>query len=139
MKKYTFKVYPKGRGREAYRVFSISGEETLDALCESIMGYFDFIHEHLYAFCLDNNPYGHGIHYEYLTDDEDTETDIPIKKLRLTEGQKFTLHYDYGDDWLFIINTQKIEEVKAMEGPVLLKSKGRVEQYPDYEDEWDEE
>ena len=38
MKKYTFKVYPKGWGREAYRVFSISGEETLDALCEIIMG-----------------------------------------------------------------------------------------------------
>ena len=30
---YTFKVYPKGRGREVFRVFTMSGEYTLDDLC----------------------------------------------------------------------------------------------------------
>ena len=38
-----------------------------------------------------------------------THTNISIKKLNLQKGQNFTLHYDYGDDWLFIIHTQSID------------------------------
>ena len=141
MNRYTFKVYPKGRGREAYRVFTFPGERTLDDLCTEIMYRFDFIHEHLYAFCMDNNPYSYNedLHYEYQNEAGETETDIPVDKLKLVKGQKFTLHYDYGDDWMFIINTQKIDEVKEKEKPTLLKSKGLVVQYPDYDEEWDEE
>ncbi len=142
MKRYTFKVYPKGLGREVYRVFTFSGESTLDSLCIEILGQFDFIYEHLYAFCMDNSPYSgnEDMHFEYQNELGETETDIPVKKLRLAKGQKFTLHYDYGDDWLFVISTQKIEDVEEEEPPKLLKSKGEVEQYPDWDDEeWDEE
>ena len=54
MAKYTFKVYPAGQGRTTYRTMEISGKETLDRLCEFILESFDFIHEHLYEFCMDN-------------------------------------------------------------------------------------
>ena len=67
-----------------------------------------------------------------------THTNIPIKKLNLQKGQNFTLHYDYGDDWLFIIHTQSIDVADTEEAPRLLKSKGSVEQYPDYDD-WDDD
>lgn len=137
MFRYTFKVYPKGRGRDVYRVFTISGEDTLDALCEYILDQFDFIHEHLYEFCMDNRPYGNAS-LEYQDEMGNSHTCISIDELGLTRGQKFTLHYDYGDDWLFVINTQKMERVLSDERPVLLKAKGEIEQYPDY-DEWDEE
>ncbi len=50
-------------------------------------------------------------------------------------GQNFSLHYDYGDDWMFTIHVQKIEEEKAKKLPVLLKSVGHVGQYPDWNDE----
>lgn len=137
MIQYTFKVYPQGRGREVYRVFTMSGEFTLDDLCEYILEEFDFIHEHLYEFCMDNRPYSDSC-LEYRDEMERTHTNIPIRQLDLKKGQKFTLHYDYGDDWLFVINTQRVDKVNTEEPPCLLKSKGSVEQYLDY-DEWDDE
>ena len=34
--RYTLKVYPKGRGREVYRVIEVSGQDNLeDQMCSS--------------------------------------------------------------------------------------------------------
>jgi hypothetical protein len=137
MRKYTFKIYPAGRSREAYRVIEISGEKTLDDLCEFILETFDFIHEHLYEFCMDNRMYSE-YSYEYDPQDGGSSTDIKIDKLELEKGQKFSLHYDYGDDWMFTINVQKIEETDGMVKSTLIRSKGDVEQYPSWDD-WDED
>ena len=54
---YTLKVYPAGRGNAVYRVIEISGKETLQKLCSTIISAFDFIDEHLYEFCMDNRMY----------------------------------------------------------------------------------
>ena len=135
MIKYTFKVYPKGRGREVFRVFTMSGEYTLDDLCGYILDEFDFSNEHLYEFCMDNKPYT-GNSLEFCDMAGRTHTNIPIQNLNLQKGQKFTLHYDYGDDWLFIIHTQSVDVADTEEAPRRLKAKGSVEQYPDYDD-WD--
>jgi hypothetical protein len=137
MRKYTFKIYPAGRSREAYRVIEISGGKTLDDLCEFILETFDFIHEHLYEFCMDNRMYSE-YSYEYDPQDDGPSTDIKIDKLELEKGQKFSLHYDYGDDWMFTINVQKIEEADGPVKSILIRAKGEVEQYPSCDD-WDEE
>ena len=49
-KQYLIKVYPIGLGREVYRNIEISGEDTLDRLCQIILESFDFTDEHLYEF-----------------------------------------------------------------------------------------
>ena len=134
MNRYTFKGYPAGWGSEAYRTFEMSGKETLDKLCEYILEVFDFYHEHLYEFCMDNKMYSDSS-YQYQPEYGEPSTNIAIDKLGLVKGQIFSLHYDFGDDWMFRIRVQKIEEVTKKERPKLLKSKGKVEQYPD----WDEE
>lgn len=136
-KKYTFKVYPAGRGREVYRVIEMSGTETLDTLCEFILETFNFIHEHLYEFCMDNKRYSED-NYVYDPEDDEPSTDIKIDKISLNKGQNFSLHYDFGDDWMFTIHVQKIENSDTTVTPALLKSKGSVEQYPSW-DEWEEE
>ena len=60
--------------------------------------------------------------------------------LRLVKGQNFSLHYDFGDDWMFTIRVSKISEVQGSFEPRIVKAKGSVQQYPDWdEDEWDEE
>jgi hypothetical protein len=137
MRKYTFKIYPAGRSREAYRVIEMSGEKTLDNLCEFILETFDFIHEHLYEFCMDNRMYSE-YSYEYDPQDGGPSTDIKIDKLELEKGQKFLFHYDYGDDWMFTINVQKIEETDDLIKSTLIRAKGEVEQYPSWDD-WDED
>lgn len=70
-----------------------------------------------------------------LFDEDDAEgTDIALDELGLIEGQKFSLHYDFGDDWMFAIRVIKIEEVKRHRKPMLLSSKGSVEQHPEGEE-----
>lgn len=137
MVRYTLKVYPAGRGRDIYRTIKISGGDTLDRLCEFILEAFGFIHEHLYEFCMDNRMYSDNS-YEYEPEYGGPSTDIAIDKIGLAKGQIFSLHYDYGDDWMFTIHVQKIEEETVKADPEIIKSVGLLEQYPDY-DEWDED
>ena len=136
-KRYTFKVYPAGKARTVYRVIRISGHETLDALCRIILEAFDFIDEHLYEFCMDNRMYSDD---SYQSDPEDDEpsTRISLDELHLEKGQNFSLHYDFGDDWMFTIHVQKIEKTEQDSEPVVVKAQGEIEQYASL-DEWDEE
>ena len=133
-KQYLLKVYPAGRGRDVYRNIEIGGNRTLNQLCGVILESFDFIDEHLYEFCMDNRMYSE---YTYQSDPEGDEpsTDIVLDELGLCKGQKFSLHYDFGDDWMFTITVSKISEVQKNVETRIVKSKGNIEQYPG----WDEE
>ena len=138
-KQYLMKVYPAGRGREVYRNIEICGDNTLNQLCQIILEAFDFIDEHLYEFCMDNRMYSE---YSYQSDPEGDEpsTDITLDELGLSKGQKFSLHYDFGDDWMFTITVSKINEIPEKMESRIIKSKGNIQQYPDLdEDEWDDE
>ena len=137
MAKYTFKVYPAGQGRTTYCTMEISGKETLDRLCEFILESFDFIHEHLYEFCMDNRMYSEDS-YQYEPEDGGPSKDIAIDEIGLVKGQNFSLHYDYGDDWMFTIHVQKIDDETKKISPKLIKAVGHVEQYPDWDEEEDE-
>lgn len=136
-KQYLMKVYPAGRGREVYRNIEICGDNTLNQLCQIILEAFDFIDEHLYEFCMDNRMYSE---YSYQSDPEGDEpsTDITLDELGLSKGQKFSLHYDFGDDWMFVITVKKISKVAEKIEACITKSKGYIQQYPVWdENEWD--
>ena len=131
---YSMKIYPAGRGRDVYRNIEICGNSTLNQLCQVILEAFDFIDEHLYEFCMDNRKYSE---YAYQSDPEGVEpsADITLDEIGLNKGQKFTLNYDFGDDCMFTITVSKIIEVQKDFKPRIVKSKGNIQQYP----EWDEE
>ena len=131
-KQYELKVYPQGKGRDVYRTLAISGEKTLDQLCRFILESFSFSCDHLYEFCMDNCPYSAN---SYRADSEDgvPSTDISLDQLDLTEGQKFLFHYDFGDDWMFPISVMHITETERKTVPKILKKKGEIEQYPEWE------
>lgn len=136
-KKYTLKVFPAGAGRQVYRVIEMSGEHSLDDLCRIIVSSFDFIDEHLYEFCMDNRMYSD---YSYQSDPEGGEpsTRVKLDKLGLMIKQKFSLHYDFGDDWMFTITVQNITETAEKTAPRVIKEKGAMEQYPDWEEDEDD-
>ncbi|MCD8069116.1 MAG: plasmid pRiA4b ORF-3 family protein [Lachnospiraceae bacterium] len=134
MKQYTLKVYPKGWGRECWRVIHISGKETLDKLCGVIIDAFDFEDGHMYEFCMNNRMYDAD---NYQSDGDgkyQRSTKGKIDRLRLAKGQKFSLHYDFGDDWMFVISVQGIDEGDENIVPYVSKEKGFLEQYPDWDD-----
>lgn len=136
--RYTLKIHPEGWGRIAYRIIEICGTDTLNQLCSVILDAFDFTDEHLYEFCMDNRMYSDD---NYQSDPESGERSANIKldRLRLSKGQKFSLHYDFGDDWMFRISVTKIETIAEYQKPVVVKAKGEVEQYPGCEWDWEDE
>lgn len=134
---YTFKVYPDGLGRSVYRVLKISGSETLDELCQLILDSFDFDNDHLYEFCMDNKKYSTNS-YQAEPGWGHKSTKTMIGELGLWEKQKFSLHYDFGDDWMFAIVVQNIAEDSCKTEPQIIKSKGSVSQYPDWDDDREE-
>lgn len=134
-RQYSMKVYPAGRGRDVYRNIEICGAHTLDQLCEVILDAFDFIDEHLYEFCMDNRMYSDFAYQSNPEEEGELSTDITLDEVGLIKGQKFSLHYDFGDDWMFTITVSKISEVEKNFTPRVVKSKGSIQQYPD----WDEE
>ena len=51
-----------------------------------------------------------------------------------------TYLHDFGDDWMFTITVSKIVEVQKDFSPRIVKAKGSIQQYPDWnEDEFDYE
>ena len=71
---------------------------------------------------------------------DEPSTDIILDKIGLYKGQKFSLHYDFGDDWMFTITVSKISEAEDSFEPHIVKSKGHIQQYPDFDEEdWDYE
>lgn len=91
------------------------------------------------ALSMDNRMYSE---HAYQSDPEGDEpsADITLDEVGLCKGQKFALHYDFGDDWMFTITVSKISEVQEDFEPCVIKSKGTIQQYPDWdEDDFDEE
>ena len=80
--------------------------------------------------------------YTYQSDPEGDEpsTDISPDEIGLCKGRKFSLHYDFGDDWMFAITVSDINEVQENFQPRVVKSKGCILQYSDGdEDEFGKE
>lgn len=78
--------------------------------------------------------------YQSETEVDEPSAAITLDELGLVEKQKFSLHYDFGDDWMFAITVKKISEVPEKIKPRMIKSKGNIQQYPDWdESEWDDE
>lgn len=135
-KKYTLKVFPAGAGREVYRVIEISGEHSLNDLCGIILSAFDFVDEHLYEFCMDNKMYSND-NYQSDPENDEPSTKVKLDKLGLVIKQKFSLHYDFGDDWMFTITVQNITETAEKAVQRVIKEKGTIEQYPAW-DNWED-
>ena len=118
-------------------------EVTLEKISEKKIVFdsrdMDVHGEHLYEFCMDNRMYSE---HAYQSDPEGDEpsADITLDEVGLCKGQKFALHYDFGDDWMFTITVSKISEVQEDFEPRVIKSKGTIQQYPDWDEEdFDEE
>ena len=131
---------------------------SLDDVCGAILDSFDFDHDHLYTFSLRGET--------YLSQEADLDkpwtTWVTLKELRqkglLKSGDCMILHYDFSDNWRFLIGVRDVktdgaiapadqdsndagksvrkskgDKKKAKQPIILLKSQGDLQQYPDYE------
>lgn len=126
--------------RKICTVLDISADKTLDDLCEMILDAFDFDYDHLYLFNFSGRGYGEGEHvYYFMPDAGQKSTNVKLGNLNLVPKQKFYLLYDFGDDWGFDIQVQKIYETEDHIIDGIVSVKGELEQYPDdFEDGMDD-
>ena len=143
MAQYTLRVYPKGMSREASCVLACPSDTTLEELARHILYAFDFDDDHLYEFCMTCRLYDSGNYrkrpYGYDYDEDERSCDVRLDELGLYRGLNFWFHYDFGDDWVFVVHVNKVDD--GGDGRVhLVSRKGHVEQYPswDEDDDWDE-
>lgn len=160
--KFVLMVHLKGDNvsNDIYRLFSAPDTATLDDICGAILDSFDFDHDHLYTFSLRGETY---ISQEADLD-EPWMTWITLKELKqkclLKAGDCIVLHYDFSDNWRFVIGVRSIQideaiasadqnqnsngankpvrkskggRKKTKQPIILLKSQGELQQYPDYE------
>lgn len=101
---------------------------------------FDF--DHSFEFC-DNlkNPYRSKERYTLFADLGEGEAgDRSVKKTNVTDvfipKRKLLFHFDYGDDWLFLITCTAVKESAAKKSfkKVLTTEGTPPVQYPDYEE-----
>ena len=129
---YIFKV---SLGR-IWRRIAIPATHDLESLSDSILGAFEFGHDHLYAFYY-KNRFGASasVHHPYM-DEPPFTTDVQVGDLPLQPGATMTYLYDFGDHWEFDVHLERLDPVdRRMRKPRILETHGEApEQYPDCED-----
>ncbi|MBI4586808.1 MAG: hypothetical protein HY717_22565 [Planctomycetes bacterium] len=127
---FTFKVF---LGRGTWRRIAIDARSDLDSLGAAILGVFDFYEDHLYEFVFQNR-FGVTEHVCCPECQEEVVTsDVRVGDLPLEPGDSMVFHFDFGDDWQFKVDLERIEaERRRQKHPVLLESCGKAPaQYPE--------
>jgi len=122
---------------QAYRKLSIPSTINLDELASSILTAFNFDNDHLYEFIF-KNDYGikERIAHSYIESDNEWDTcEFLVAELPLYEGMELIFHFDFGDDWQFLLVVESL--VKGDSGglkPKVIEKQGTPpEQYPDWD------
>lgn len=136
---YEFKIEPKYHN-DVYRIITIDGNKTLDNLSDEILSAFDFSNDHLYMFSLNRKMHDpEGYYHPYAKAGKQADK-ISINTLNLKVRNKFLFLYDFGDEWLFNITVNKIEQSDIISMTYVKEQKGEIIQYPVWEDEeWDDD
>lgn len=138
---YSLKIYSD---EDVFRTIEIRGNESLASLATEILNAFDFEEDHAYGFYSNiRNIYKSDEVYELFSDIDDCE-DTPgakgVKGVLISEvfkvRKKMLFLFDYGDDWMFLVECKKISEANPkIKYPRVIEKVGEApEQYPDFED-----
>ena len=128
-----------------YRDIEIFGASSLYVLAQAITRSFDFDFDHAFGFYdkVKGNIYDSTVRYELFVDmGENDGKARSVKRTRIAEifpavGAKMRFLFDYGDEWIFLVECvkQKPKEPK-IKLPRLLASRGEAPpQYGDPDDE----
>jgi hypothetical protein len=128
-----------------YRDFEVAGTCTLYGLAQTITAVFDFDFDHAFGFYskLKGNIFTSSVRYELFVDiGESAEGSLSVKRTLAADafpspGSKMRFLFDYGDEWVFLIQLVERKPAEArVKLPRLLISAGKApEQYPAYDEE----
>ena len=118
--------------------FVLGGKFSLYELAEFIIGTIGFHFDHAFEFCDDlKNPYKSKERYTLFADIGEGEGEPGVKKTQVADvfrrGRQMVFHFDYGDDWMFLLTCTEVKESAAKRRfKKVLSTKGNPPvQYPD--------
>lgn len=131
---YYFKV---SLGRP-WRRIAIPAKSDLDELAACIIRAFDFDGDHLYDFeFVTRDGRQARVGHPYMDDPETHTDEIAIGELPLSERQSMQFRYDFGANWRFAVQLEKIEpEGAKMSKPIIVESRGEAPAEYESDDEW---
>lgn len=121
-----------------WRRIAILGTMVLDRLSSVILDAFDFDHDHLYSFiCKDRFGRELHINHPYVEDAPFTD-EVRIQEVPLRVGASMTFLFDFGDNWQFNVQLERIDPVDPkLKKPKVFEKKGKApQQYPEWDEEW---
>ncbi|MDD4781216.1 MAG: hypothetical protein PHT02_11545 [Tissierellia bacterium] len=124
--------------KDVYRIIRTDGSNTLDDLSNEILSAFDFDNDHLYMFSLKRKRYDSDGYYHPEASGGKNADEISLNELNLKVRNKFLFVYDFGDEWLFDITVKKIEQSDILSLTFVKEQNGKLFQYPDWEDDYEE-
>ncbi|RRJ94718.1 hypothetical protein Ga0100231_010560 [Opitutaceae bacterium TAV4] len=114
MQEYHFKIQYDDFSAE----LTVGGDQSLYALAQLIIKAVGFDFDHAFQFC-DNlkNPYRSEECYTLFADMGEGDENPGVKKTRVSEvfrpRRKMIFHFDYGDDWFFLVTCTTVKESAA--------------------------
>jgi len=138
---YIFKVSVE---KSVHRTIELKGSTSLYDFAEEIISAFDFEFDHAFGFYDNiNDLYESNAKYTLFYDSIKPVNpgEKSVKKSYVYEvfepGKKMAFLFDYGDDWIFLVECLGVADQEAgKKYPIVTGKKGKApEQYPDYDDE----
>lgn len=120
---YTFKV---SLSKTVWRKVVLSAQDTMDDLNNIILKAYQFDRDHLYSFFMDATKWSDDcIASPHDYGDHPNAAKVQIGAVGLYVGQKILYLYDYGDEWCFDVEVEKIEEKgQQVVSPYIKEEKG---------------
>lgn len=87
MYNYIFKIYPKGFGRQVYRIIQMAGNQSLEDLLVTFLDSMKFDFTHLYRFGVDGLSYERS--EEYMDELSELGSETTLDSLVLEENEVF--------------------------------------------------
>lgn len=146
MTHYTFKLtYGKGKSAPTTKV-RVLDRETLLNLADVLLDSVGFELDHAFGFHSSlKSPYDRNMEREFTAfadhGDANIDSDTGVENTDVSDvfkkGDKMLFHFDYGDDWCFLVQCISIEKTPSRKrNPEILEVIGEFpEQYPDYHED----
>lgn len=129
-------VYKVTLFKDVWRRIIIPAKQSLEALAYLILQAFEFDDDHLYRFIYTNH-FGaeQNINHPFLEEPESTN-EVQVGAIPLALGGIMLFNYDFGDNWIFELLLERIEEPAGGQKAAIIESVGKApEQYPTYDED----
>ena len=138
-------TYGSGKNKAVAKV-RVLETASLFELADILLTAIGFDLDHAFGFYSSlKSPYDRNMKREFtfFADQGESrmDSDTGVKNTEVNtvfdEGDKMLFHFDYGEDWMFIVQCESIEKTTSHKRkPEILEVKGEFpEQYPDYEED----